>query len=142
PPLDRRTCPVRSLANPRCWRQEPYRDTLPPPLGRPRGAPRRAPPPHARAREPPPRGTALRHRGGGRGTGGMEGLPPVSQRRRRLPGGDEKRVLPRVRRRGRGSDPSSERSLNATHASRAPAQAAPSSPPFTLRHPRTLRETS
>src|SRR5699024_2269832 len=100
------------------------------------------PPPDARAREPPPRGAALRHRGGGRGTGGLVRLVPASQRRRRLPGGYEKRVLPRVRRRGRGSDPSSERSLNATHASSAPARAAASSPPFTLRHPRTLRETS
>src|SRR5699024_12069453 len=68
-----------------------------------------------------------RHRGVGRGTRGLEGLPPASRRRRRLPGGYEKGIHPRARRRGRGSDPSAERSLNAepllnsAHAPRAPA---------------------
>src|SRR5699024_306351 len=82
-------------------------------------------------------GTALRHRGGGRGTGGLEGLPPASRRRRRLPGGYEKGIHPRARRRGRGPDPSAEPLLNSAHAPRAPMQARPDRIPFTLRHPPT-----
>src|SRR5699024_3476357 len=74
---------------------------------------------------------------------GLEGLPPASRRRRRLPGGYEKGIHPRARRRGRGPDPSAERSLNAepllnsAHAPRAPAQARPDRISFTLRHPPT-----